>query len=165
MKVRIYFNRSEPHRVDKTLIDLGEVEVYMRDASSIIDPVFLFEMDSPVVTRDGVDYMLNYLYVPSFNRYYYVTNVSVNRTRLWQFQCHCDVLSSFKEEWKSLPVIIARNEFQYNLFLQDDRFLVNANRFVQTLVFPNTAQIDTTGGSSYIITIAGGEKEESEATT
>lgn len=164
MKVRIYFNRSEPHRVDKNLIYLGEIEVYMRDSSSITDPTFLFEVDSPVVNVGGVDYLLNYLYVPLFNRYYYVTNISVNRTQLWQFQCHCDVLSSFKEEWKALPVIIARNEFQYNLFLQDERFLVNANRFVQTVVFPNTAQIDTSGGSSYIVTIAGGESESEETT-
>ena len=165
MNAIFYCNKSEPQKVDKLLVKLAEREIILREASSIIDPVLLIELDTPVISLDGIDYTINYIYLPAFNRYYFVNNISVNRTRLWQFECHCDVLSSFKSEWKQLPAIIARNEYQYNLFLQDDRFLVNTNRFVQTMTFPNSSQLDLTGGSSYVMTIAGGASAESEATT
>lgn len=164
MTVYFYCNKSEPHRVDKLLVSLGEADVHFREGSSIIDPVLLIEMISPVIQVEGVDYTVNYIYIPTFNRYYFVNNISVNRTRLWQFDCHCDVLSSFKDEWKRLPCIIARNEFQYNLFLPDDRFLVNSNRYVQTMVFPNASQLNLSGGASYIMTVAGGASAEQEAT-
>lgn len=164
MIVNFFCNESEPHKVYKDLTPLGSIEVHLREGSSIIDPVLLIEMDTPVVTVNGIDYTINYIQIPVFNRYYFVNNISVNRTRLWQFDCHCDVLSSFKSEWTKLPCIIARNEFQYNLFLQDDRFLVNSNRFVQTMVFPNNPLV-LSGGSSYVMTIAGGPTAESEATT
>lgn len=148
MRIKLYLNASEPNKVHKALNLIAEVDGTLRDGSSVINPSVLIESD--------VNYSLvNYIEIPEFGRKYFVVDNTVSYNHLWNLDCHVDVLTTYYEFYSKIPCIAARNEKQYNLFLPDDRFLVNANRNYQTKAFPRTLQ--TTGGASYIITLAGGE--------
>lgn len=151
MRVKLYLNLSEPHRVNKNLSLIAELEGNLRDGSSVVNPSVLIDSETNLS-------LVNYIEIEEFGRKYFVNNISVPVTRLWQLDCHVDVLSTYYDFYKELPCVVARNEKQYNLFLPDDRFLVNANRNYQTRVFPNAPQ--TSGGSSYVVTIAGGAQAE-----
>lgn len=76
---------------------------------------------SPVITIErGGAFDFNYVYIPSFNRYYFVREITNVRKALWNIVLSVDVLMSFRNEILRQNGIIARNEFDYNLKLNDD---------------------------------------------
>ena len=90
----LYNNKSENHRIDKSdyLTVVKSVSGTFRESISIISPVFDIEMEEFP--------NFNYLYIYLFNRYYYVDDIELVRTKLYRIYCHCDVLMSFKNDIK-----------------------------------------------------------------
>ena len=146
MKITLYLNSSEPNKVRKVLAKISTVDGTLRTQSSVIDPVVRIEA---LLNLSKV----NYMYIDGFQRYYFIKGIVAGRTGIWEISAHVDVLSTYANELLQLPCVIGRNEYEYNLFLPDDRFIVNSNRLVQTLEFPYKFP---TNGSNYIITISGG---------
>ena len=62
----------------------------------------------------------NYVYIPDFNRYYFINDITSVRQNLWRLSLHVDVLMSYKKEIKNTKAFISRNEFIYNDKLVDD---------------------------------------------
>lgn len=63
----------------------------------------------------------NYMYIPTFNRYYFIDDIISVRNNLWRIVAHVDVLMSFKKEIMQQNLLINRNEYDYDLFLIDNR--------------------------------------------
>lgn len=151
MTIILYQNLSESNKVDKNLTNQINLVGNLRRSSSIIDPVFEIEktyIDVP---------SFNYIYVVEWNKYYYVTNIVSLNTKLWQISCHVDVLMTYRNEIRQQYGIIARQENLYNLYLDDDKFLVNSQRMYVTKSFPNRVIAGNTDGAmSSILTVAGG---------
>lgn len=146
MKITLYFNNSEPNKMRKNLAEVSTVDGTLRTQSSVIDPVVRIAGELNLSK-------VNYMYIDGFQRYYFINDIVSVRTGIWEISAHVDVLSTYANQVSVLPCVIGRNEYEYNLFLDDDRFLVNSNRLVQTVEFPNKFP---TSGSNYIITISGG---------
>lgn len=109
----LYHNNAEQNRLDKTnfLENVSTLNGYLRDKTSITNPSIIIEMnDFPT---------FNYVYLPKFNRYYYVTNIISIATNLWQIDMHVDVLMSYRDEILDTECIIERNQYDYNAFLVD----------------------------------------------
>lgn len=151
MTIILYSSNSEPHRVDKLLTTIAELTGTLKNETSIINPTILIE---------SYDYSMipscNYIYIPDFNRYYFINDMVSVKNGLWSISCHVDVLMTYKNQFRKLPAILARQENLYNLYLNDDRFLIDAQRIYQTKVFPNSVSPATSGGKSFILTLAGG---------
>lgn len=146
--VVFYTNNSSSNKVDKELVEKYTVNGTLRNGCSIIDPVILFEANSPGFQSNRV----NYLYVAEFERYYYVTNiVSVNYT-LWEVHCHVDVLMSFKEQIRAQTAVVSRQESKYNLMLDDGIFMTYQNPKIQTLLFSNPTPFET---QEFVLVVAG----------
>lgn len=154
MKITLYSNTSEPNRMNKTLTTIGSVDGTLRTQSSVINPVIRIATDLNFSN-------VNYMYIDEFHRYYFINDIVSVRTGIWEISAHVDVLSTYANELLQLPCVIGRNEYEYNLLLPDDRFIVNANRLVQTVEFPYKFP---TNGSNYIITISGGASNPNNAT-
>ena len=146
MKITLYFNMSEPNKLRKDLRKISTVDGTIRTQSSVIDPVVRIAGNLNLSR-------VNYMYIDGFERYYFIRDVVSVRSEIWEISAHVDVLSTYANEVAALPCVIGRNEYEYNLFLPDDRFIVNSNRLVQTVEFPYKFP---TNGSNYIITISGG---------
>lgn len=140
---------SASNVVDKQFSRAGvDLEGTLRDGSSLIDPVIIVEANAPGFHANGY----NYCQVEEFGRYYYITNiVSVNYT-LWEIHCHVDVLMSYKEQIRAQKAIVARQEAQYNLMLDDGVFMCYQNPKIQTKLFSNPTPFET---QEFVLVVAG----------
>lgn len=128
---------------------ISDVEGTLREDTSILDPEFIIDVDTVNITK------CNYIYIPDFERYYFVNEIISVRKSAWKFICHVDVLSTYKNQLRSLSGVIARQEYDYNLMIDDDKFIVNSNRMYVTKAFPNRAP-SASGGASFVMSVAGG---------
>ena len=114
--VNLYQCTSEPERVDKTsyLTSIGTCLGALREECSIIRPSIIVQFE------DGVPFA-NYIYIPIFERYYYITNITSIRQKLWRLECEVDVLFTYKNGINALNALIARQEFDYNNELIDNQ--------------------------------------------
>lgn len=86
-------------------------------------------VDQPVITIEGTWNSGNYVYIPDFARYYYITNRDLITKDLTVLYLESDPLMSFAAAISSLPIMAARTEKQatdtdpagYNSMLFDGR--------------------------------------------
>lgn len=129
MTVILYQNTSAPNYVNKNLTVVEELTGTLREPTSIVDPVITIERPSPVG--------FNYVQIPEFNRYYYVTGVSSVSNGLVSISLHCDVLMTYADGIKSCNAIIKRQENKFNLYLDDGIFKAYQNTKHKIIAFPN----------------------------
>lgn len=115
MTLILYQNKSEYNKLDKELVEILNLTGTLKNSCSILAPVILIENDSLINA--------NYCYIPEYNRYYFITDVTVIKNKLFQISCSVDVLMTFKDNIRQQTAIIARQENLYNLYLNDDKIL------------------------------------------
>lgn len=86
MNITLYVNNSEKNKIGKNLTNDFSLSGTLRDATNIINPVILIELN------EIGNY--NYCYIPNFNRYYFITDITVIRTGLFAISLMVDVLES-----------------------------------------------------------------------
>ena len=62
----------------------------------------------------------NYVYISSFNRWYFVEDIRTIRYNLWNMKLSVDVLMSYKEKIYDSEAFVARNESIYNEMIYDN---------------------------------------------
>ena len=134
MDAYLYFNKSDKRYMNKTLEAItydgsDHIDIEMKEDTSIEDPTFILRTQSKVLTG-------NYIYVPNLNRYYYINDYTLSHQRIY-INCHVDVLMSFKKEIKQQNVIVARNTYLFNMYLDDHKYKVQNRTAVRTVVFPS----------------------------
>lgn len=109
-------NTAEPNRVNKTdyLKEQIRIAGNLRDISDVINPSITFECADDKILRS------NYVYIPAFNRYYFINSITSVRTNLWRVNLHCDVLYSFRNDVLQIKAIIDRQENNFNRYLIDN---------------------------------------------
>lgn len=130
MQIVFYQNKSDDRVVDKsidTISTLSSCEI--KDDCSIINPVFL--VSGAVSSFADV----NYCYVADFLRYYYITDIQTAGNGMTQITCHVDVLMSFKDAFLERDAIVARNQDEFNLMLDDSEFHLYSNPIIVTRNF------------------------------
>lgn len=143
MTVTFYTNESPPNVMNKSITQLSSSTGTFRTQSSITDPVITVQGTLPVSA--------NYMRITEFNRYYYITNIIAVQYDMFVVHGHTDVLMSFKDSIKNSPAIIARQENQYNLYLDDGIFKSYQNPHIKRKKFPNSPF----GTFTYCLAIAG----------
>lgn len=129
MDIKIYNNTSEKVKVGKTLINVRDISGELKEACDIINPVI-------IISGENLS-SYNYLYIPIFNRYYFIIDIKVIRNNLWEISCHCDVLETYKDSIKENVAIIKRQEGIWDLYLNDEKFKSESTNKTATILFPN----------------------------
>lgn len=115
---------------------IGNYDGFLREKSSITTPVFRIE------TLDtGEEFpwaRINYFYVPSWGRYYYITDVVVMRTHLYEIHGKVDVLMSFSGDLMNCTGIVQNNENAWNMFLDDGSCRVYQDSLIFEHDFPTS---------------------------
>lgn len=142
--IDLMVNHSEMNRVTKDTSTIISVAGELKQETSIIDPVILFAGSLSSLAN------CNYMYIASFNRYYFVTNIKSIRNGLIEISGHVDVLSSYASEIKSCIGIIERQANDWNLYLNDGTFKVYQNSLVVTKNFPSGFS-----GLEFVLAVAG----------
>lgn len=120
MNIFFYTSSAEPNSFPKVLGEATRYQGELRDECDILNPVLTIEGLNP-------DNMFNYCYISDFKRYYFITESSVVRTGLMEFTLHVDVLQSWATQILEQSGVILRNEFDYNVWLPDDRVPLQSN--------------------------------------
>lgn len=144
IKIWVYVTNSEPERLEKKLGSSLELNATLLDNVSVLKPSFTIRG-----TANLANY--NYVYIPDFKRYYFITNITSMRNMLWKVDCRVDVLMTYREQLKKTDAIITRNEKTWNLYLNDPLFRVTNKRLVQTYNFEYTFK----RAQSYVLALAG----------
>ena len=129
MTINFYTNQSEKNRLDKTLVSAFDLNGELKEDCSIIDPVIKIAADVSSMAS------VNYLYIASFGRYYFINNVVSINNDICEVHAHVDVLSTYKDEIRAQRAIVSRQEKKWNLYLNDGVFKTYQNPYIITKAF------------------------------
>lgn len=145
MNITLYVNNSEKNKIGKNLTNDFSLSGSLRDVTNIINPVILIELN------EIGNY--NYCYIPNFNRYYFITDITVIRTGLFAISLMADVLESFKTEIKNLSVILLNTQnVGTNNYLSSQVFRNNVKSRTDIINFPGGLN----DSGEFILITAGG---------
>lgn len=116
MTVTVYSTPSEPNRITKSL---GTGTGY---TGTVKDPGEVSVTDPVVLIAASLDPAVNYCYIDTFGRYYYVELRAV-RESLTELHCKVDPLMSYSSDILALPAIAARTTTDgdhYSSYLPDE---------------------------------------------
>ena len=147
MEIKLYKNLSENNVIGKSLAQIKSVECNLKNDVSIINPTLVLAYTANILNS-------NYCFIPKFNRYYFIDEIVPITGDRCIVKCRVDVLESFKEDIKSLTVILdkAQSIYKSNKYLDDGSFIVENKDFNTIHNFPNGFNEEGT----FILICAGG---------
>ena len=131
MDVILYSTTSEQKALDKVLTSSHIYEGALKEQTAILTPSLYISADNLAG--------YNYMHIPDFSRYYFITGVESVRNGLWLVHGRVDVLSTYATGIRNLTAIITRQE-NVNLcdmYLNDPLFLTQNKQWVNSYKFPN----------------------------
>ena len=146
MVIDLYVNKDEKNKVDKTITDKITYTGNLKDETTVLNPVFRVKAET-VVNK-------NYAYIPSFNRYYFIANITSIANGLWEISLNIDVLMTYKNVIKQSYAIIDKQEntSKSNVYLNDGTFLAESVRANEVIPFDDGFDDD---GEIILITAGG----------
>lgn len=153
--INLYRNSAEVNRVDKSdyLLGVGTLSGALREECSLVSPVITF--------RSDVLPSFNYVYIPIFNRFYFVTDITSVNKNIWRMTLKCDVLMTYKASIFNLQGVIGRQENEFNKDLIDSVLPCTNEKSVEYVEVSNnifnTQAI--TNLYNYVVTVVGGSDE------
>lgn len=142
MKYYGYTNNSDNRTVDKKLTLLGYGNCAIKGESSILSPSFTISDIS-----DSTASKLNYIYIPDWNRYYYINDIVAILGNGYEISCYVDVLKTYSSQIKSLNGFVRRQEFEYNDYIPDTKIPARDTR---NFTFLKVGDLD---GGAYYLTV------------
>lgn len=145
MQCSLMVNSSERNELHKAITGMSYYECKLIDDTSITQPSLLIE----AANISG----FNYCYIPSFNRYYYIKEITSVTNSLWRVDCYVDVLMSFKNQILSSYALISENtSVETSYYLSSDSFVSTVKDLTDIIPFTN-GLLDN---GEYILITAGG---------
>ena len=121
----LYKNTAENNKIDKTeyLTKVIDLQGYLRQETNIINPSIIIEYAGEI--------NFNYVYISTFNRYYFVNSITSVRTNLWRLEMSCDVLMTYKSTILNYECYVSRNENDYNADIEDSYLPLEYEKVVE----------------------------------
>ena len=139
--------------VNSTALPTGEpmavYECRMLDACSILRPVILLNV-GPQANPTGA----NYAYIAEYNRYYWVSDWTVNRGQ-WVATLSIDPLASWKEEIGNTYQYVLRSASESNPTVQDSMYPATSASTWNSAVPSENPFAHELGSGEYVIGIVG----------
>ena len=133
MRVILYNTTSDNRVLSKSVTLIKEIDAELKDANDVISPTLKIQ-------RFKGWEKVNYIYIKSFNRYYYVNTIKQLLGNTILLECSVDVLMSNKDAIRNLTCIIAKQENSATTYsdkyLDDGSFITECRTFNSILNFP-----------------------------
>lgn len=136
---------SENNQIGKSITVIDTVQAVAKKDCSIDKPIL------ELVYNSAMD-VINYFYIPEWQRYYYKTGIVVMTGSRYQISGRTDVLESFKTDILSLKVVLDAVESGYNRYINGSEWVRNVKDKTDILSFPS-GLLDN---GEYILITAGG---------
>lgn len=141
MKVEFYHTADNANTVNKTLQPITTLDIIFRQAVNESTPFI-------IVNRDKLTGS-NYVHIPNFNRYYFISSVDNYTANLVRIDLVTDLLMTYKDDILNTPVLItATNTPSY--------FSTNLPTQTKTVKRVVKSDITLNKESSLILTTIGG---------
>lgn len=123
--ITLYKNTAENNKIDKTeyLTKVIDLQGYLRQETNIINPSIVIEYAGEI--------NFNYVYISTFNRYYFVNSISSVRSNLWRIELSVDVLMTYKSTILNYECYVSRNENEYNEDIEDNYLPLEYEKIVE----------------------------------
>lgn len=153
MTITVYTNSSDKRVVAKTITQVStSTTAKLLDECSVLNPQIVIDYAAALLTA-------NYVYIPTFSRYYFIDNITVLDGKRIQLDLSVDVLMSYATPIKALTCVVKRNTNLYNLYLDDPYFQAYNKKQIQTKIISssvfNPSQF-TSGTPCFVLTVAEG---------
>lgn len=151
MDITFYNTSDDKRKVSKTLTSGVTLPCEVYDECNVIAPKLLIEYTTDVFSK-------NYCYIPTFGRYYFITNIKVDAGERIVIECDIDVLYTYRNSIYLLDVTVTRNENAGRTFLVDPLWTFSTKRNIDVRVFENTPFNirDASGQSANFVLVMGG---------
>ena len=146
MRIQFYKMANVNNKINKKLPDNPALTIdgTVKDNCNILDPVILIE-------KTGVpDY--NYVFIPEFNRYYFMSPATAVTNNTWEIALHVDVLFTYRQQIMTAPCIVAKSASNYNLYLNDNNYKCYQNPHIFSERFPSGFNVEN---AHFIMTLFG----------
>lgn len=129
MTVNFYKNSSPNNYVTKDIALTDELDCELKENCDISNPTI------EVLGTNALN--ANYMWVPLFSRYYFITNITTTQYNTLVITAHVDVLMSFHDAILNSTGIISRQENNVVPNLQDNKMPILITKNVQIKRYPN----------------------------
>lgn len=155
--INLLYNPTGTDHLDKDFVGIVGLTGELKENVSIVDPIVVIQTTENYIfgyTDENNNYHngCNYFSIPIFNRYYFLVNIIVLETGLYELHGHVDVLMSHRKEIRNQVAVIKRQETAsaYNLYVNDNSLKAYQDPYVITKSFPRGFN-----GFRYILAVAG----------
>jgi len=141
----LYINQCDPEVVhkDEYLTEVYDTTITVKDVCSMTDPVIIIDSDTILLS-------CNYMKMGDF--YYFITVEALPGGSRYRIVGKRDPLTSFKNDILNLDVIVDKNEYDINPYLDDGSYIVEERQKIETISFP----LGFNDYGSHILITAGG---------
>lgn len=143
MQVEFYHTADSANTVNKTLQPIKTLDIIFRQAVNEATPFIIMNKDN----LNGS----NYVHIPNFNRYYFISNVENYTANLVRIDLTSDLLMTYKDVILNTPVLITATNtpsyFSINLPIQT-KTIKRVVKSDVTLEKENSLILTTIGGVS-----------------
>lgn len=126
-----------------------EYSCILKEASSIANPTIQLDIGT------SSDPVFNYCYIAEFNRYYWITDWTWVRNRLWEASLSTDLLATFKNEIGASSLYVLRSASAYDGAINDVYYPAKVSSTFQTVQQATPFTFNAQSGS-FVIGIASG---------
>lgn len=141
MKVEFYHTADNANTVNKTLQPITTLNIIFRQAVNEATPFI-------IMNRDKLNGS-NYVHIPNFNRYYFISSVENYTSNLVRIDLVTDLLMTYKDVILNTPVLITATE-------KPSYFSSNLPTQTKTIKRVVKSDITLNKESSLILTTIGG---------
>lgn len=128
ISVKLIHNSSPVEKIGKDLDAGTEFTCDLKADTSVLKPTLILQSASSLAG-------FNYMYIPDFNRYYFIDDIVSKNNVIWEVSGHVDVLETYKTDILSQSAVIRRQQNKYNLYLNDPDFMTYNYDMIQTKKF------------------------------
>ena len=115
MDILLYNNSSTKNTINKSISLVKSLHnARFTNDTDLINPSIIIKFDDSILSS-------NYCYIDFLKRYYFIKDMTFLEANHILLSLEIDVLESHKTEILNNNVRVSRNEFKYNLYLDDDR--------------------------------------------
>lgn len=145
MKVEFYHTADNANTINKTLQPITTIDIIFRQAVNEASPFIIMNRDNLTGS--------NYVHIPTFNRYYFISSVENYTANLVRINLVTDLLMTYKDEILNSTVLITATE-------KPSYFSSNLPTQTKTIKRVVKSDITLNKENSLILTTIGGVSKE-----
>lgn len=138
MQAILYTTNNDKKVISKELTKVKQVEIHLLDDTELKTP-YIEIANVDITTLKNV----NYIYLPDFGRYYYITDITLLTGGNVAISTSIDVLMSHKDSILNIKGTVKRAENLKNGYIVDDNYKSLAYSNIVTKKFPNAMTNDS----------------------